>query len=310
MARRPLTKTELEGHSIVYSYATISVGHIEELQAFIDELDRTGKLSEHETYREYITSARYALPDDFPEARSIIAFALYVKLMRAAFHLDGTAHDVLVPPQYYGLGLPKDAVATVIKNEILPSPEHRLERLQHGYLKLLSVRSGLARYGRNNITYVEGMGSFLMHVAFVTDCGFPDEWTDLGMMPQCESCRICLESCPTGAIREHQFVIDAAKCVPLYNEVPGDFPAWLPTNAHNATVGCMRCQLPCPANREVAADAGRLPDITEQETLAILGEVRDKDALASAGDKLRIDHGESQTFETISRNMRALLRPS
>jgi epoxyqueuosine reductase len=36
-------------------------------------------------------------------------------------------------------------------------------------LKRLAVRSGLARYGRNNVTYVEGMGSFLELSASLTD---------------------------------------------------------------------------------------------------------------------------------------------
>ncbi|MFC2099702.1 4Fe-4S double cluster binding domain-containing protein [Candidatus Bipolaricaulota bacterium] len=308
MVQRAPTKIDLAGHPIVYNYATISIDHIDELQGFIDQLDQDGKLSDQKTYREYITSARYALPDDFPEAKSIIVFALYVKLMKATFHLDGEEHDVLVPPQYYRLGLPPDATATIVTNEILPSSEYRLERLPHGHLKLLAVRSGLARYGRNNITYVDGMGSFLAHVAFVTDCEFPDEWTDLGMMSQCDTCRVCLESCPTGAIRQHEFVIDAGKCIPLYNEVPGDFPDWLPADVHNATIGCMRCQLPCPANREAVADAGRLPDITEQETRVILGELADDEVLKSAGEKLRIDLTEEETFQTISRNMRAVLR--
>jgi epoxyqueuosine reductase len=309
MAKRALTTTELAGCSITYNYATLSASHISELQAFIDKLDRDGKLSSHATYREYIDSARYALPEDFPDGESVIAFSLYVKLMKATFHLDGQAHEVLVPPQYYGLGLPQDAIVTVIKNEILPEPGHRLERLPHGYLKLLAVRSGLASYGRNNITYVDGMGSFLMHAAYVTDAKLPDEWTDLRLMPACENCRVCLECCPTGAIREEEFVIDAAKCIPLYNEVEGDFPDWLPADVHNAYIGCMRCQLPCPANREAVADAGRLPEITEQESLAILGESDSEDALVSAGEKLRIDLTDAETRAIIARNIRALLRP-
>jgi epoxyqueuosine reductase len=153
------------------------------------------------------------------------------------------------------------------------------------------------------------MGSFLMLAAFVTDREFPDEWTDLAMMPQCETCRVCLESCPTGAIREDEFVIDVAKCIPLYNEVAGDFPDWMSPDAHNATVGCVRCQLPCPANRAAVADAGRFPDITEAETRAILGELQDEAAIASAGEKLRIDLTEEETLGIVSRNVRALLRP-
>lgn len=307
MDRRLLQHTDVEGQRLAYNYATISVEHLDELQGFIDQLDQESKLSNQETYRKYIHNARYALPEEFPEAKSIIAFALYVKLMKASFQLDGTTHEVLIPPQYYGLGLPPDTVPNIITNEIIPPSGHRAERLPSGHLKLLAVRSGLARYGRNNISYVEGMGSFLQLAAFATDYEFPDEWTDIGMVPQCETCRICLENCPTGAIREEEFVIDAGKCLPLYNEVPGEFPEWIPANAHNAYIGCMMCQLPCPANREVVEDAGRLPDITDEETRAILSEAPDDAALKSAGEKLRIDLTDEETFQAVSRNMRALL---
>lgn len=307
MSRRPLQHADVAGQRLIYNYATISVEHLDGLQGFIDRLDQDGRLSAHETYRKYIHNARFALPEGFPKAKSIIAFALYVKLMRASFRSQGTAHEVLVPPQYYGLGLPKDAVPDIVKNEIVPGSEHRVERLPSGHLKLLAVRSGLARYGRNNISYVEGMGSFLQLAAFVTDYEFPDEWTDVAMMPQCETCRICLENCPTGAIREEEFVIDAGRCLPLYNEVPGEFPDWIPPDAHNAYIGCMRCQLPCPANRGVVEDAGRLPDITDEETRAILSEAPDDSALKSAGEKLRIDLTATETLQVVSRNMRALL---
>ncbi len=307
MAVRPTRTTDVEGVSLTYNYGTISIEHLDELQAFVDGLDQDGRLSEHETYREYIEHARYALPEDFEEAPSIIAFALDVKLMRATFYLDGIGHEILVPPQYYGLGLPKDALTTIIRNEILPNPEHRLERLPHGYLKLLAVRSGLARYGRNNISYVEGMGSFLMLAAFVTDCELPDEWTDLAQLSECESCRICLTCCPTGAIRDSEFVIDAGKCIPLYNEVPGDFPDWLPTEVHNAYIGCMRCQLSCPANRDAVAVAGRLPDISEEETRALLAGQADDPALKTAGEKLRIGFDDEDTLSVVSRNLNALL---
>lgn len=307
MGRRPLQHADVEGQRLAYKYATISVEHLDELQGFIDQLDQGKKLSSHETYREYIRNARYALPEEFPEAKSIIAFALYVKLMKVSFQLGRTAHEVLIPPQYYGLGLPAHAVRDIVKHEIVPGSRHRIERLPSGHLKLLAVRSGLAQYGRNNISYVEGMGSFLQLAAFVTDYEFPDEWTDIGMMAQCETCRICAENCPTGAIREKEFVIDAGRCLPLYNEVPGEFPEWIPTNAHNAYIGCMRCQLPCPANREVVEAAGRLPDINEEETRAILSEASDDAALKSAGEKLRIDLGNEKTLQVVSRNMRALL---
>ncbi|MFC2078473.1 4Fe-4S double cluster binding domain-containing protein [Candidatus Bipolaricaulota bacterium] len=307
MSQRPLQRTTLEEHDIVYNYATISIEHVDELGAFMDQLAEQGKLSDHETFQEYVQHARLALPEDFAAAKSIIVFALYTKLMKADFTYNGIAHEILIPPQYYGLGLPQDAVSTIVRTEIVSSDEWRVERLPHGHLKLLAVRSGLARYGRNNISYVEGMGSFITLAAFVTDQELPDEWTDIGMMAACQTCTICFDNCPTGAIRQDEFVIDAGKCIPLYNEIPGDFPEWLPADVHNSYIGCMRCQLPCPGNRDAVQDAGRLPDITEEETQAILAGLPDNAALESAGERLRIGLTDEDTLKVVSRNVRALL---
>lgn len=62
MDRRLLRHTDVEGQRLAYSYATISVEHLDELQGFIDQLDQESKLSNQETYRKYIHNARYALP--------------------------------------------------------------------------------------------------------------------------------------------------------------------------------------------------------------------------------------------------------
>ena len=42
-------------------------------------------------------------------------------------------------------------------------------------MKLAAVRSGLAQYGRNNICYVEGMGSFFSFHAYLTDRVFEED---------------------------------------------------------------------------------------------------------------------------------------
>lgn len=309
MSPRPLQRATLEKYEMVYNYGTLSTSHLAELQEFMNSLVEEEKTSDQETFREYVAAAHFALPDGFPEAKSIVVFALYTPLMKAAFHLDGSQTDILVPPQYYDLGLPKDAVSRIIAEHVLSSQTNRLERLTQGHLKLLAVRSGLARYGRNNISYVDGMGSFITLAAFVTDEVLPDEWTNLGTMLQCESCTACLDNCPTGAIRADEFVIDAGKCLALYNEISGDFPEWLPSDIHDACIGCMRCQLPCPANHAVIQDAGLLPDITEEESRAILAGDAAAPEIASAAVKLRMDLTDAETLGIVSRNIRALLVP-
>ncbi|MBE0636509.1 hypothetical protein IH601_10980 [Candidatus Bipolaricaulota bacterium] len=309
MSRRPLQRTTLEGEKIAYNYATLAVARLEEMQAFMDKLIELERISSQAVFQKYVRDAHFALPAELPQARSIVVFALYTPLMRALFHTRVKAADILVPPQYYGLGLPKDAASTIVRNEILASSDSRLERLTHGHLKLLAVQSGLAQYGRNNISYVEGMGSFITLAAFVTSETLPDEWTDLATMPQCATCTICLDNCPTGAIRAEEFVIDAGKCLTLYNEISGDFPEWIQSDIHNAYIGCMRCQLLCPANHAVVQDAGRLPDITQDETRAILAADPAAPEIASAANKLRMDLSNEETLRIVSRNVRAILDP-
>lgn len=72
-------------------------------------------------------------------------------------------------------------------------------------------------------------------------------------------------------------------------------------------MGCMRCQLPCPGNVESLKRAGRLPDITEEETKAILSGAPEEGALKSAADKLRIDLTNDEVRVVIARNLRAVL---
>ena len=60
-------------------------------------------------------------------------------------------------------------------------------------LKRLAVQSGLALYGRNNITYVEGLGSSLSYIAFFTTL-LPKEisWRPVRRAFSCRHCRLCI----------------------------------------------------------------------------------------------------------------------
>ncbi|UCH58050.1 MAG: hypothetical protein JSV18_03915 [Candidatus Bathyarchaeota archaeon] len=306
-----MSSTEPIFKDFVYKYSTLSVDHLGELQGFIDGLKREGKLSDNETYRGYLSGLKFEVPEDFPEARSIIVLAFLNKLMLVNFHLNGENHEVMLPPQYYASGLTEEKLREIIQNEIIREPGYRIERTTEVHLKLLAVRSGLAKYGRNNISYVDGMGSLLMLFAYFTDHPFEDNWTELSMMDECEDCRICRTLCPTRCIPDENFVIDVGRCVTLYNEIKGEFPEWIPPDAHNALMGCMRCQMPCPANREVIDLVGRLEDVTEEETVKILDGAPDEELLASLSKKLRNYYPtqSKEYFPIFTRNLRALLNP-
>ncbi|MFX1253730.1 MAG: 4Fe-4S double cluster binding domain-containing protein [Promethearchaeota archaeon] len=300
----------------IYKYKTMSVDRFRDLQEDIIKLKRENKLSDHEVYRRYIDELKFELPENFPEAKSVIVIAMFTKLRLLNFHLNGDKHEVMLPPGYFRTGLSNEILQNIILNEIIKNPGYRIEKTGKLHQKLLAVRSGLARYGRNNISYVDGMGSMHRLFAFFTDYQFEeDNWNEERLMKKCQNCKICINKCPNNAIREDKenFVIDVGKCVTLYNEIEGEFPEWISLDAHNALMGCMKCQLLCPANREVIKLTERMEDVTEEETRTILdGITTDDDMLTSISKKIQMTSNDDpeaikSIFPIISRNLRVLI---
>ncbi len=293
-----------------FQVSTLSVAHLAELQEDVDRLDRAGRLSNNPTYRSYLAEIKFVLPEGFPMARSLVVMAVRVHPAIINFHLDGRAYPVIIPPQYYSEGRTREDIYGMVKQPLGWQEGYRIEWASDSlHLKLLAVRSGLGRYGRNNLCYVEGMGSLLALYAFFTDMDLPDRWTDLSMMDACQQCRVCMKQCPTAAITEENFVVDIGRCVTLYNEVGGDFPQWLEPGAHNALMGCTRCQWSCPANREVIAQVNQLEDVTAHETEQVLQGVADEATLASLARKLRRFYpaAAAEHLPVFTRNLRALI---
>jgi epoxyqueuosine reductase len=294
----------------VFTYSNISICHFDELLADIDRLDREGKLSDHTIYRRYLEHVKYRLPEGFPDAQSIIVMAVFTRPMLVNFYFRDKKHEIMVPPQYYDDGIAEESMRSTVLNEIIQIPGYNIERAKHVSLKLLAVRSGLGRYGRNNICYVDGMGSLLTLYAYFTDFGFEaDNWHEIKMMDICADCQICISQCPTNSLSEKDFVIDAGKCLTLYNEIKGEFPEWIDPQAHNTLMGCMKCQLCCPANQEAIRRSGRFEDITEEETKKILEDRVGVEVVNSLSGKLRMFSPENARdfLPILRRNLRVLL---
>ena len=88
-----------------YKFKTIYVNHLNELQEDIDKLRNKGKLSDNEVYRSYIDTKKFEIPENFPNAKSIIIIAAFGKLGLVNFNLDGKKHEAMVLPNYYDDGL-------------------------------------------------------------------------------------------------------------------------------------------------------------------------------------------------------------
>ncbi|MFW9907011.1 MAG: 4Fe-4S double cluster binding domain-containing protein [Candidatus Thorarchaeota archaeon] len=297
-----------------FQYRIISTSHLKELKEDFQSVADRGHLSENETFRSYIANRSYSVPESMSEAKSIIVVAVFTPMALVNFDYNGHQHELVVPPQYYSSDLEEEQLRATIQKKIIRKEGYNLEKANPSVLlKRLAVRSGLARYGRNNITYVNEMGSFITLFAYFTNYQFEkDDWSEVKMLDECDNCRKCKNRCITGAIRGEPFVIDAGKCVTLYNEIDGEFPDWIPAEAHNSLMGCMRCQADCPGNKYAIQRPIRLEDVSHDETMAILQGTIDEDGLKELNRKMR---GYSPTismdyFPIFTRNLGVLLNHS
>ncbi|MHA2180139.1 MAG: 4Fe-4S double cluster binding domain-containing protein [Promethearchaeota archaeon] len=300
--------------NIDYKYKTVSIEHLGELQEDIDKLRRAGKISNNKVYRSYIDTKKFEVPETLPDAKSIIILAIFSKLALVNFHLDDRKYEVMIPPNYYDDGTTSKDFENIILNEVIKDPGYKIEFTNKLHVKLLAVRSGLGEYGRNNICYVDNWGSMINLYAYFTNFQFEeDNWTDIKMMDQCTQCPICQKNCPTGAIpgpSDENFVINASKCIPVYNEIGGILPDWIPSDAHNALIGCMRCQKPCPGNRETIKLTERLEEITEYETRALLEGQTEEKIVNSLSKKLKMfSPSDAEEFlPVLRRNLDVLIK--
>jgi epoxyqueuosine reductase len=153
MASDLLCRLEEEG----YRGRVVPVEHLRDLQEEIEERHRQGFFDE-EFYQECLTGFRFSPPDDLPEARSLIVVAIPQPQIRFTFMWNGEAIPLVVPPIYLHWRETdqqvEDALAEMLKPEGYRVAQANLPK------KLLAVQSGLAVYGKNNVTYVAGLGSF------------------------------------------------------------------------------------------------------------------------------------------------------
>lgn len=173
--------------------------------------------------------------------------------------------------------------------------------------KLLAVRSGISKYGKNNISYIENMGSFYQLAAFFSNIICSDEsWYEERELEKCSDCRACLKNCPTGAISACRFLLRAEKCLTFFNEGDEDFPVWIKPEFHNCLIGCIRCQIVCPYNRLFISWIEDLGEFSSEETEYMLSGLPPDSLPSSIIEKINLI-GLDRYIRQIPRNLKALL---
>jgi epoxyqueuosine reductase len=253
-----------------YKGQVVSANHIPELRNDIKK-HHEKKLFSSKFYEEYKSFFEFEPEVDFEQIKSLFVIATPVPQFKSSFQWNGKKISLFIPPTYlYGLKIFNQAQK--ILNNILKPAGYNLAYARLP-VKTLAVRSGLAEYGRNNITYVSDMGSFHRLSAFYSDFSVEqDMWQELKMMDMCTTCSACTQKCPTGAIPKDRFLLRVEKCLTYHNEQPKEvpFPDWIDSQWHNCLVGCLHCQKVCPANKKVKDWIEPGPEFNEGETRQIL----------------------------------------
>jgi epoxyqueuosine reductase len=266
MLGEALTVLEASGHRAL----AIPAARLGELREHYEDLARQGLLDER-LAGEFLKYLCFGPPEAVPDAQSLIVVATRDPVVRCTFGWRGGDVPIPVPPTYLHLRRGSSELARILAEAL--QDECHVVPLLNAPAKLLAVRSGLAQYGRNNITYVDGFGSLFQLTVLCTDVPCDDgEWSPPSMMAACEGCTLCASACPTGAIPDDRVLLRAELCITWWNEKPGDvpFPEWL-TDGHNSLVGCLHCQMACPANEAVIEYMQPGPSFDEDETRVLLG---------------------------------------
>jgi epoxyqueuosine reductase len=248
----------------------------------------------------------FAVPPELPAVRSVVVGATARPLTRATLTVDGEPHEVVVPPHYAGYyTVPRGLTAALA--EALAPTGHAAAGFEPP-LKTLAVCSGLARYGRNNIAYVPGLGSYLLLAACATEAPPPADaaWDEPLQLDRCERCSACLRACPSGAISADRFLLQTDRCLTTVNEDEAPFPDWVDPAWHHCAVGCLRCQQACPENATVDLRVAPAEVFDEAESAAILAGTPGGEHVPETREKLE-RCGLDYSPALIARNLRALI---
>jgi epoxyqueuosine reductase len=246
----------------------------------------------------------YDVTASLPGVQSLSIIAIPQPVTRATFSWRNKAYTGDIPPTYIGKtddARVKDTLTTLV------GPEFKLVRV-HLPVKTLAVKSGLAQYGKNNITYVPGFGSYHRLVAFATDRSWQeDSWSESKMMKICEGCNKCRENCPTHCIPTDRFLLHAENCLTWHNEREDDLVSWIKPEWHHMLIGCMRCQLVCPVNRDQLNKIVPGVAFSEEETARLL----QKTPWNTLSDEIRRKLTEiamDDSYEVLARNLEVLIK--
>jgi len=108
-------------------------------------------------------------------------------------------------------------------------------------------RSGVGFIGKNTMLITRAHGSWVVLGTLVTVVELEET---PAAAPGCGSCTLCIDACPTDALRaDEPGVLDATRCLSYWTQAPGEMPEDVMSGLGDRVYGCDICQDVCPWNR-------------------------------------------------------------
>lgn len=109
-------------------------------------------------------------------------------------------------------------------------------------------RAGLGWIGKHTLLINQGVGSYFFLAELVVDVEI--DTMEEAVPDHCGTCTRCIDACPTLAISEKGYELDASKCISYMTiELKEDIPIAYQKNLEQWMFGCDICQAVCPWNR-------------------------------------------------------------
>lgn len=282
-----IVKTEAHKHSDRLS--AISVDRLADVKSDFDKLGvDTSPYYSFEPPTDLGFTVRSVLVVASPSPPSFVTFDTY-----------NGKKEILIPPTYIDCYKQESLVKEYLTSVLQESGFH-IAPVYSLPCKNIAAHSGLGEYGRNNVTYVGGMGSFHRLFLFFSDVSCDYEcFNPLGWMKCCDNCGKCIENCPTGALTYESNLVNSDRCITQLNEGAEDFPNWLNLELHNALIGCTKCQYGCPQNNKYINSQKEIAHFDKDQTKTVInGEI---------SDEMLKQLGITYSSEVITRNLKVLL---
>jgi epoxyqueuosine reductase len=230
----------------------VGFGSLEILNQVKEKLERRKSFGEiqPEFASKHFSSFTYLEGCPVNNPGSIIIIAMPRPAHTLDFEFRGKRKQFIFPPTYVKYRKVFDDVLSDFKQSF--EREKWQASLISAPLKSLAVHTGLAVYGKNNVTYISDFGSYFQLVGIVTN--IPLQINDVQnrnevMAERCKTCQACLQACPFNAISRERFLLFAEKCYVSYSESAEPLPSGIKAPSPDCLVGCLKCQQICPMNK-------------------------------------------------------------